>query len=403
VPSRQTFLPLALALLASASAGAADNSQALGNVLPFDLAVCFLQPPAIEQPVKAVTLNGLWILAGPLTRECMADTRFYVPGKTPGFKVTLTVTENGYTRTVDSDTLTAFGKKCIEDAVGKVSPSIQPLPPGSKPVTFTQTVSDWPAAEQVRFGLNTASDVAATVRLTMPALCSCFEPFKTGPDPKPISLKIQLTPDPDRFRAPDGTVPKPKEVTVGEGPAAPVRTCISEKLVALSYPTTKTDIQFVVPYEFRFLNALATSSDVSALPDQAKFSQLDTMDIPRLSAAQLELARLDAAGAKYNGLVKDYQSLSKSDPKKAKGMLKELVSTCKQLITEHDVYIAALESEAKLRSEQLTLTASLKAKDPAWAPAEAAVQKAVTDSQAEVAKARTAKANDEKICPKVHL
>jgi hypothetical protein len=401
VSSRLTPLPLAVALLVTASAGAADTLS-LGNVVPFDLAVCFVQPPAIQQPVSAVTLNGLWILAGPLTRECMADTRLYVPGKTPGFKVTLTVNESGYTHTVDSDGLTAAGKKCIEDGVARVSPAIQPLPAGSKPVTFSETTPDWPAAEQVRFGLNTAADVAATMRLALPSMCSCFAPFKDGPDPKPISLKIQLTPDPDKFRAADGTVPKPKEITVADGPAS-VKSCITEKLAALSYPSTKSDIQFVVPYEFRFLNALATSTDVAGLPDQAKFTQLDVMDVPRLSTAQLEQARLDAAGAKYNALVKEYQGLSKSDPKKAHGMLKDIVAGCKGLIAEHDVYISVLENEAKLRQEQLTLATSLKAKDAAWAPAEAAVKKAAADSQALVVKAQEARTNDEKICPKVHL
>jgi hypothetical protein len=403
MPSRLAPVPLALALLVAASASAADSAQSLGNVVPFDLAVCFSQPATVGQPVSAVSLNGLWILAGPLTRECMADTRFYVPGKPPAFKVTLTVTENGFTRVVDSEGLTAFGKKCIEDGVGKVSPSIAPLPPGSKPVVFTETVPAWPAAEQVRFGTNSFADVAATVRLAMPSMCSCFEPFKNGPDPKPITLKIQLTPDPEKFRATDGTVPKPKEVTVGEGPAAPVRTCIAEKLNALTYPPTKSDVQLVVPYEFRFLNAVATSTDVAGLPDTAKFTQLDVMDVPRLAAAQLEQGRLDAVGAKYNALVKQYQDLSKSDPKKAHAMLKDLVAGCKALITEHDVYIGVLENESKLRQEQLTLATSLKAKDPAWAPAEAAVRKAATDSEALVTKAQQTRANDQKICPKVHL
>jgi hypothetical protein len=403
VSSRLQPLSLAFALLCTASAGAAEDKLSLGNIVPFDLAVCFLQPPDIQQPVSAVTLNGLWILAGPLTRECMADTRNYVPGKKPGFKVTLTVSENGFTHTVESDGLTAAGKKCIEDGVVRLTPGIKPLPAGSKPVTFSETTPDWPAAEQVRFGLNTAADVGATMRLALPSMCNCFASYKDGPDPKPISLKIQLTVDVDKFRAPDGTLPKPKEITVADGPAAPVKACISEKLAALTYPTTKSDIQFVVPYEFRFLNAVATSTDVSALPDQAKFTQLDDMDVPRLSAAQLEQARLEAAGIKYNNLVKDYQALSKTDPKKAHAMLKDLVAGCKDLITEHDVYIAVLVSEAKLREEQLALTTQLKAKDAAWAPAEAAVKKAAADSQALVTKAQAARASDEKICPKVHL
>jgi hypothetical protein len=403
VPSRLTPLPLAVALLLTASAGAADNQLSLGNVVPFDLAVCFLQPPAIQQPVSAVTLNGLWILAGPLTRECMTDTRRYVAGKKPGFKVTLTVSDSGYTRVVESDGLTPEGKKCIEDGVAKVSPSIQPLPAGSKPVTFSDTLPDWPAPDQVRLGLNTAADVAATMRLAMPSMCSCFAPYKDGPDPKAIGLKIQLTPDPDKFRAADGTVPKPTEVTVADGPPAPMKACIIEKLVALKYPTTKSDIQFVVPYEFRFLNAVATSTDVAGLPDQAKFTQLDVMDVPRLSEAQLEQARLDAAGAQYNAMVKEYQALSKSDPKKAHAMVKDIAATCKKLIAEHDVYISVLQNEAKLREDQLALTTSLKAKDAAWAPAEAAVKKAAADSEALVTKAQQNRANDEKICPKVRL
>ncbi len=401
--ARLSPLPLALALLTTASAGAADDKLSLGNIVPFDLAVCFLQPPDIQQPVSAVTLNGLWILASPLTRECMVDTRNYVPGKKPGFKVTLTVSDSGFTHAVESDGLTAAGKKCIEDGVVRLAPSIQPLPAGSKPAVFTETTPDWPAAEQVRFGLNTAADVAATMRLALPSMCSCFASYKDGPDPKPIGLKIQLTVDVEKFRAADGTLPKPKVITVSDGPPAPVKACISEKLAALSYPTTKSDVQFVVPYEYRFLNAVATSTDVTALPDQAKFTQLDDMDVSRLAAAQLEQARLDAAGVKYNSLVKEYQALSKSDPKKAKAMVKDLVSACKDLITEHDVYIAVLVNEAKLREEQLTLTTALKAKDAAWTPAEAAVKKAAADSQALVVKAQQARSNDEKICPKVHL
>jgi hypothetical protein len=401
--SRLSSLSFVLALALSASAGAADKPEVLGNVVPFDLAVCFLQPATIQQPVSAVTLNGLWILAGPLIRECMTDTRQYLPGKSPAFKITLTVTENGFSRTVDSEGLSPAGKKCIDDAVGKVAPSISPLPPGSKPVVFSEQVAEWPAAEQVRFGINNFSDVAATVRLAMPSMCSCFAPFKDGPDPKPIGLKVQLTGDPEKFRDKDGNVPKPKEITVGEGPAVPMKACIIEKLTPLSYPPGKSDVQVVVPYEFRFLNAVATSTDVSALPDMAKFTQLDTMEAPRLAAAQLEQARLDATGAHYNALVKQYQDLAKTEPKKAKGMLKELVSGCKQLVAEHDVYIGVLEYESKLRQEQLTLTSALKAKDAAWAGAETAVKKAAADSEALVAKARQNRVNDEKICPKVRL
>ena len=67
------------------------------------------------------------------------------------------------------------------------------------------------------------------------------------------------------------------------------------------------------------------------------------------------------------------------------------------------MYIGVLESEFKLRQEQLALATALKAKDAAWTAAEAAVRKATADSEALVAKAKQNRVNDEKICPKVHL
>ncbi len=397
-----TTLPFALALLVATAAGAADSQQKVGNFIPFDLAVCFLQPATVEQPVTDTALSGLWILARPRVLECLADTRLYVPGKPPSFKITLAVTESGYTPTVESEGLTSVGKKCIEDAVGKVSPSMAPLPAGSKPVTFSDQVPELAPAQQVRFGVNEASDVAGTVRLAMPSLCSCFASYKDTPDPAPINLQVLVTRAPEKFKRPeDGVMPKPVEVTVSNGPAAPVKACIAEKLSALSYPS-KSD-QVMVPYEFALLNALSPSTDVTALPEPLKFAQLDVMAIPRSAASQLELARQVATSGRYNALVKTYQGLSKSDPKKAHTMLKDLVASCKHLVAQDDVYIETLQKEAKLRQDQLTLASSLKAKDPAWAAAETAAKKATTDSEALVAKARELRAGDEKVCPKVHL
>lgn len=398
---RLPLLSATLALLVAASVGAADNTQKVGNFVPFDLAVCFEQPATVEQPVSDVSLQALWILARPLVRECLVDTRNY--GKSPAFKITLSMTDAGFTRTIESDGLTTAGKKCIDDAVGKVSPPLKPLSAGSKPVTFSDQLGDWPANEQARFGINEFSDVTATVRLAMPSLCSCFEPYRTTPDPAPFGLKVQLTPAPDKFKDKDGKMPKPVEVTVGNGPPAPVQSCIADKLSALTYPPFKSDNQVVVPYEFTFLNAVAKSTDVSALPEPTKFAQLEVMGVPRGANSQLQLARLNAASVHYNALVAKYQTLAKSEPKEAHGMLKDLVSSCKQMVAEHDAYIVALQDETKIRQDQLTLVTGLKAKDSAWAPIETAVKKYVTDSEALVAKARENKTNAEKICPKVHL
>jgi hypothetical protein len=401
VSSRLAPLSIPLALLLAASAGAADSPQKVGNFVPFDLDVCFTQAATVEQPVTDVTLQALWILARPLVRECLVDARNYT--KSAAFKITLTVTDAGFTRTIDSDGLTATGKKCIDDAVGKVSPPLNPLSAGSKPVTFSDQVGEWPPNEQVRFGINEFSDVTATVRLAMPSLCSCFEPYRLTPDPAPFGLKIQLTPAPEKFKDKEGKMPKPVEVTIGNGPPAPVQSCITDKLSALTYPPFKSDNQVVVPYEFTFLNAVAKSTDVAALPDATKFAQLEVMGVPRGAASQLQLARLNLASLHYNALVTKYQGLAKSDPKGAHGMLKELVSSCKQMIAEHDAYIGALQDEAQIRKDQLAVVSPLKAKDPAWAPFEATVQKYVTEADGLVAKARQNKATAEKICPKVHL
>ncbi len=399
--------PLALALLLAASARAADKDK-IGNFVPFDLAVCFLKPAAaVAPPVTDTVLSGLWILARPLVLECMADTRFYVAGKSPAFKMTLSVGEGGFTQTVDSEGLTAFGKKCVSDAVLRVSPPLPALAAGSKPATFSEQWPELPASMEVRFGMNEFSDVTGTVRLALPSMCSCFEPFKTGPDPAAIGLKLQVTHEPEKFKSPDGGTPAPVEVTVANGPPE-VRSCLSSKLAALPFgasggPATMLGQQIVVPYEITFLNGLATSSDTSGLPDNVRFAQLDVMAVPRAATSQLELARKVATGDKYNALVKQYQELNKTNPKQAKGMLKDLVAACKQMVAQDDVYIASLKSEAQLRQEQLSVASALAAKNPSWANLETAAKKTAADSDALVGKAEQLKTSDEKVCPKVHL
>ncbi len=389
-----------LALLLATTARAADKDK-VGNFVPFDLAVCFLKPTTIQAPATDTALSGLWILARPLVLECMADTRFFVPGKSPAFKITLTVNDAGFTQTVDSDGLTAFGKKCIQDAVTRVSPTLAPLPAGSKPATFSEQWPELPPTTQVRFGTNEFSDVTGTVRLALPAMCPCFAPFEKGPDPAAIGLKVQLTQAPEKFKAGDGSLPPPVLVTVADGPPA-VKTCLTPKLTALPYPKPKSD-QIVVPYEITFLNSVADSTDTGALPDAVRFAQLDAMAVPRAATSQLELDRKVKSSDAYNALVKQYQDVAKKDPKKAKGMLKDLVASCKQMVAQDDVYIATLENESKLRQEQLTVVTALGAKNAAWAPLEAAAKKTASESEALMNKAKDLKTSDEKVCPKVHL
>jgi hypothetical protein len=409
VPVHARLAPASLALVLLASAGPASAApdqppqQKVANVVPFDLAVCFLQPVTVDKPVNEFALSGLWATSRPLVLDCLADTRFYVPGKSPAFKLTLAVSETGYSRTVETDGLTPAGKKCVEDAVGKVSPTIDPLPAGSKPVTYVAQVPELPPREQVRFGINEASDVAGTVRLSLPSLCSCFEPYRTLPDPAPVDIRVQVTRVPDKFKFPDGGMPRPVEVTVNDGPPPAVKSCLNEKLSALKYPTTVD--QLLVPYRFLFLDALAPSDDVSALPDALKFAQLDAMSGQKAAATQLQLARQVSASTRYNEKVKQYQTLAKSkdkaDQKKATAMVKELSTACKELVKQDEVYISTVESEAKLQQDMLTLASSLKAKDPVWTDAEAATQKATASTNTLLAKAKELRATDEKACPKL--
>jgi hypothetical protein len=395
-----TTLTLLVLTAAPGSASAADTGQKVANVVPFDLAVCFLQPTTVSKPVNEFALSALWVMARPLVLECLADTRNAVVGKSSAFKVTLSVSEAGYTRTVESEGLPSAGKKCIEDAIARVSPAIEPLPAGSKPVTFTAQVPELPPREQVRFGINDSSDVAATVRLAMPSLCSCFEPYRTTPTPAPVDLKVQVTREPDKFKLPDGGLPRVVEVTVADGPPASVKSCISEHLSALKYTTTPD--QLLVPYRFYLLNAVATSSDVSGLPDALKFAELEALGGQRAAATQLQLARQVAASIHYNELVKQYKELAKSNPKKAAAMVKDLTAACQELVKTDEVAISTVESEAKLQQDTAALVASLKAKDPTWAETEAGAQKTAQATQTLLVKARESRANDDKACPKVH-
>jgi hypothetical protein len=392
-----------LTLVLATTARAADKEkEKVGNFVPFDLAVCFMKPTTVEAPATDTALSGLWILARPLALECMADTRFYVPGKSPAFKITLTVNDAGFTQTVDSDGLTAFGKKCLQDAVTRVSPKLAPLPAGSKPATFSEQWPELPPTTQVRFGVNEFSDVTGTVRLSLPAMCPCFAPFEKGPDPAAIGLKVQLTQAPEKFKTPEGGLPPPVVVTVADTAPAAVKSCLTPKLTALPYAKSTSD-QIVVPYEITFLNSVAESTDTATLPDSVRFAQLDAMAVPRAATSQLELDRKVKSSDAYNALVKQYQDLAKKDPKKAKGMLKDLVAGCKQMVAQDEVYISALESESKLRQEQLTVVTALGAKNAAWAPLEAAAKKTAGESEALVNKAKELKTSDEKVCPKVHL
>jgi hypothetical protein len=401
VLSRLAPTTLALLLLtAPLGAARAADSDKVSNIIPFDLAVCFLQATTVNKPVNQFALSALWAISRPLVLECLTDARVAAPGKSSAFKLTLSVSDAGYSHTVESDGLLPAAKKCIDDAVARVSPPIEALPAGSKPVTFTAQVPELPPRDQVRFGINEFSDVAGTVRLAMPMLCACFEPFRSKPDPAPFDLKVQITRVPENFKAADGGKPAPVEVTVAEGPPATIRTCVADRLAALKYNITPE--QVIVPYRFLFVDAVANSSDVAALPDALKFAQLEAMSGQAAAATELQLARQVAASAQYNDLVKVYQGLVKSSPKKATAMVSELTTTCKELLKQDDRYISTVEAEAKLQQDMATLVASLKTKDPSWAETEVGTQKTVAATQALLAKARELRVNDEKACPKVH-
>jgi hypothetical protein len=395
------LLILLLSLCASRFAAAAEPpSTKVVNVLPFDLGVCFLQPVAVATPVNEIALSGLWLAARPAVVECLRDSRNYVAGKSSAFKLTLTLSDAGYTRVVESEGLLEMGRKCIEDAVGRTSPTLEPLAAGSKPVVYTAQVPEL-KTDQVRFGVNEFSNVAGVIRLAMPSMCSCFEVYKTTPDPAPVDLRVQVTKAPEKFKFPDGGMPRPVEVTFTTSGAPPAMTsCAEGKLSALNYPSTSE--QIVVPYRFFFINALAQSSDVAALADPSlKFAQLEAMAYQRSAATQLQQARVVAASTRYNGMVNEYRTLSKSNPKKANAMVKDLSTACQQLVTQDDALIAAGEAEYKLHQETLAVIAAGKAKDPTWAETEAGTQKLAASAQAVITKGREIRTADEKACPKL--
>jgi hypothetical protein len=81
-------------------------------------------------------------------------------------------------------------------------------------------------------------------------------------------------------------------------------------------------------------------------------------------------------------------------------MVKDLKSGCAGLVKADEEYTKALESEAAVEQEALTLAQTLKAKDPSWADAEKASSGALAETQKQIDASKQLTTANQKACPK---
>ncbi len=135
-----------------------------------------------------------------------------------------------------------------------------------------------------------------------------------------------------------------------------------------------------------------------------QFAQLDAVREQRQAEAFAALARRQNVANIYDAQVQAYQAAANSkDAKKRKAagaMVKDLKTGCADLVKADDAYTKALEDEAAVEQQAVTLAQTLKAKDPVWADAEKASSGALADTQKQIDAAKQLRTANEKACPK---
>jgi hypothetical protein len=131
---------------------------------------------------------------------------------------------------------------------------------------------------------------------------------------------------------------------------------------------------------------------------------MDVVRELRQAEAFAALTRRQNVANAYDGQVQAYQAGAKSkDSKKRKAadaMVKDLKAGCASLVKADDDYTKALEGEAAIEQQALTLAQTLKAKDPAWGEAEKASAAALSDTQKQIDASKQLRAANEQACPK---
>jgi hypothetical protein len=402
---------IALACAGGQSAGGGASPaerQRVSNLVPYDIASCFPAKLDLGKVANDYTLQAAFRGARSAIQECLTDAKVQNPNATTKGKATVTLDASGTTVTVSSEGLQPAATSCIEKAVRSQLEGVS-APPGGKPITLEGPFERDPST-MVRMGINEASDVQGTIRLAVPQWCSCFEPVKTQAPPElagPVTLtREDVTKYADRLRAPDGGAVINKGVVSALQPSDPsgaqVASCVNQHVEAL--PLKSNNEQLSVPVLLLLVNSNGPADMPAGTSPQLQFEQLDAVREIKQSQAFAALARRQQVANAYDAQVQAYQAAASSkDSKKRKAagaMVKDLKGGCATLVKADDEYTRALEGEAAVEQQAVTLAQTLKAKDPSWADAEKVAVGALSDTQKQIDAAKQLRTANEKACPK---
>ena len=218
--------------------------------------------------------------------------------------------------------------------------------------------------------------------------------------------RSDVTQNADKLKAPDGGQVISKGVVSALQPSDPSGTqvagCVNQKVESL--PLKSTSEQLVVPAQVLLVNSNGSPTMPASTVPQMQFAQLDAVREVRQAQAFAALARRQNVANTYDAQVQAFQAAVKSkDSKKrrsADALVKGLKTGCASLVKADDEYTKALESEAAVEQQALTLAQTLKAKDPSWGDAETASTAALADTQKQLDASKQLRAANEKACPK---
>ncbi len=414
---RQFSLIVGLVILACAggqssgggASAAPTERQKVQNLVPFDVGTCFPKKLDVGKTANEYTLQAAYRGARPAINECLTDAKVQNPSAPTKGKATISMDASGTTVSVTGDGLQPAGAACIEKAVRAQLEGVA-APAGGKPLTLEAPFEREPN-QMVRMGINEASDVQGAIRLALPQWCSCFEPTKTQAPPE-LTGQVTVTREDvakyaDRIpTSKDGGTASSKVVVAAlqssDPSGAQLASCVNQRIDTLPLKTASQ--QLVVPSQILLLNSHGSTTMPANTPPALQFAQMDVVREQRQAEAFAALTRRQNVANAYDGQVQAYQAAVKSkDSKKrrsADAMVKDLKSGCAALVKVDDEYTKALEGEAEVEQQALTLAQTLKAKDPAWGEAEKASAGALADTQKQIDASKQLRAANEKACPK---
>jgi len=276
--------------------------------------------------------------------------------------------------------------------------ALKDLPPGTA-AALVKFVHDVKVNPTIRGGVNEVSEAAGQIRLALPGMCSCFEPWR-GKDPAPFQLQATLPHPPDATGTDGGTPPpateSPATVTITapetDATAATVGSCVKDQVSKMTFKTPPTK-EMQVPYNFQFINS-ASGLPLGSGEGWAKYQQIEEVGRRKAAESAIAAGARSSAETVYNQLVTKFQKNNYSVA------VKTLVDKCKELLKADDAWQATLQKQLEVEQQKKDVVAELVKEDGAkWTDAEKASTKSVDAITGDVAKSKTVRATDEKACP----